>query len=360
MNLVELLIVHYGADLNCQDEDGETALHLTLHKLNQQPSLPAQSSADSTPGSDEAVAGSSSDRTPHNPEAVVDDKTPVINNIMQNLPPNSSAWLGVACLLVQRGASVTVFNSRGVSPLQSVSDLAVLQALQSHAALDNAVVSNATRMDLDMKALDLAAEGLRTVVLEEGGQSGPQDTIPSSSALTAPNFPPCSSSSSGLSSSHRSTSQPASPAKFPRGCASSASQPASPAHQAAASTSPDSLCIICMEGTVCVRFEPCGHSITCEECCARVKKCLTCQALVVQKVRHDGRVLNTNKPSTDRLKYLESKIADIEEAHSCSICMERCRSVAFMCGHSACFVCAKTLSTCHMCRKPITVKINLY
>ncbi len=42
------------------------------------------------------------------------------------------------------------------------------------------------------------------------------------------------------------------------------------------------------------------------------------------------------EPNSNRLKYLESRIAEIEEAWCCSICMERRRNVAFLCGHGAC------------------------
>ena len=62
----------------------------------------------------------------------------------------------------------------------------------------------------------------------------------------------------------------------------------------------------------------------------------------------------------ERLRYLESRIADLEEAHMCSICMEHRRNVAFLCGHGACDKCAAPLTTCHMCRQAITKKINLY
>lgn len=62
----------------------------------------------------------------------------------------------------------------------------------------------------------------------------------------------------------------------------------------------------------------------------------------------------------ERLKYLESKIQEIEETYSCGICMERTRNVVFLCGHGACVVCAQTLYTCHMCREPIARKINIY
>lgn len=67
-----------------------------------------------------------------------------------------------------------------------------------------------------------------------------------------------------------------------------------------------------------------------------------------------------SQPSGDRIKFLESRIAEIEEAYTCSICMERRRNVAFLCGHGACDICSQTLRTCHMCRKLIARKINLY
>ncbi|XP_018018518.1 E3 ubiquitin-protein ligase MIB2 [Hyalella azteca] len=346
VSLVELLVVHHNADVNRADEDGETALHLTLHKLNN------LSQAD-------AMA-------PPRPDDV---HTTVINGLLQSLPSGSSVWLAVACLLVRKGASISALNARGVSPLQAVNDLSVVQALQCHSpeVAGAGGGSDTTRLDLDMKALDLAAESIRSTVLMDahcnigGGELGAASFGASSYESQQHPVPP-----------HRSTSQPASPARFssttgsqPGGFGAAASQPASPAHLALAAAMNDSSgepCTICLEAAVCVRFEPCGHSVTCEECAARVKKCLSCHQLVAKKVRHDGCVLNfgTSVPSSERLRYLESKIADIEEAHCCSICMERRRGVAFLCGHTACSVCAKTLSTCHMCRMPITNKINLY
>jgi len=65
-------------------------------------------------------------------------------------------------------------------------------------------------------------------------------------------------------------------------------------------------------------------------------------------------------PSGDLLRYLENKVQEFEESHFCGICMERKRDVAFLCGHGACSHCAETLRTCHMCRKTILKKINLY
>lgn len=62
----------------------------------------------------------------------------------------------------------------------------------------------------------------------------------------------------------------------------------------------------------------------------------------------------------ERLRYLETRVADLEEAHLCSICMERVRNVAFLCGHLTCHECAIPLKNCPICRQKILKKINLY
>ncbi|XP_075213933.1 E3 ubiquitin-protein ligase mind bomb 2 [Lycorma delicatula] len=122
-------------------------------------------------------------------------------------------------------------------------------------------------------------------------------------------------------------------------------------------------CSICSElADGNVLLEPCMHKIACEDCSARMKKCLKCGSVIDRRLTQDGRIVpcKSRQPSAERLRYLESKIAEIEEAHCCSICMERKRNVAFLCGHGACDKCSHTLRICHMCRKTITKKINLY
>lgn len=123
-------------------------------------------------------------------------------------------------------------------------------------------------------------------------------------------------------------------------------------------------CIVCDEVLPLIKFEPCHHQISCEECGIRMKKCLRCGVFIERRIAANGRVVNNTDqnrvPSADRLRYLENKIQEYEESHYCSICMERTRDVAFLCGHGACARCAETLRTCHMCRKTILKKINLY
>lgn len=57
---------------------------------------------------------------------------------------------------------------------------------------------------------------------------------------------------------------------------------------------------------------------------------------------------------------LERRLNEMEENIMCSICMERKRDMAFLCGHTVCSTCGEELRICHMCRKPISKKINLY
>ncbi|XP_055385955.1 E3 ubiquitin-protein ligase MIB2 [Condylostylus longicornis] len=123
-------------------------------------------------------------------------------------------------------------------------------------------------------------------------------------------------------------------------------------------------CIVCNETLLLIIFEPCMHQISCEECGIRMKKCLSCQTLIEKRLNINGKDVTkknqTRIPSADRLRYLENKIQEFEESRYCSICMERNKDVAFLCGHGACSRCAETLRTCHMCRKTIVKKINLY
>lgn len=111
-------------------------------------------------------------------------------------------------------------------------------------------------------------------------------------------------------------------------------------------------CIVCNDICLLVTFDPCGHQVCCEDCALRMKKCLSCQSVIDKRYAMNGKLLlpkeNQRQPSADRLRYLEHKILEIEETHSCGICMERRRNVAFLCGHSACSKCAETLKTCHM------------
>lgn len=62
----------------------------------------------------------------------------------------------------------------------------------------------------------------------------------------------------------------------------------------------------------------------------------------------------------EQMRELRYKMEQLEESRICSICLENAWNVAFLCGHSACSKCAEALKRCHMCRKTIASKINLF
>ena len=131
-------------------------------------------------------------------------------------------------------------------------------------------------------------------------------------------------------------------------------------------------CQICLEpmkkALRPVKFEPCGHTIVCSDCCPRMKKCIECKTLIDRKVviKRDSAISDDDMDDeiksvkTLKLHELEKQVLDWEESYSCSICMERKKSVVFRCGHGACSSCVETLRCCHMCRGPISEKINIY
>ncbi|XP_014679948.1 PREDICTED: E3 ubiquitin-protein ligase MIB2-like, partial [Priapulus caudatus] len=44
------------------------------------------------------------------------------------------------------------------------------------------------------------------------------------------------------------------------------------------------LCMICDEPRHLVTFKPCEHRVACDECCIRMKRCMTCQSPIATKL----------------------------------------------------------------------------
>lgn len=65
---------------------------------------------------------------------------------------------------------------------------------------------------------------------------------------------------------------------------------------------------------------PCAHKVVCLDCSVRMKKCLECNVPIKEKLSSNGSLVNFNK-----LEYADllTKIKSLEEAQTCSICMER-------------------------------------
>ncbi|KAF6021316.1 hypothetical protein EB796_020380 [Bugula neritina] len=120
-------------------------------------------------------------------------------------------------------------------------------------------------------------------------------------------------------------------------------------------------CIVCDEETLLVLFKPCGHKISCGDCCIKMKKCLSCSILIERKIFPDGTELSRPKSGEGiNIKDMHKRLQEMEDSVTCGICLDRKKNAAFLCGHSACSECAQGLRQCHMCRKPITKRINLF
>ena len=124
-------------------------------------------------------------------------------------------------------------------------------------------------------------------------------------------------------------------------------------------------CGVCSEVAPPVKFMPCGHSVVCADCSARMKKCLECKA-VIEAIRLDDShqaaapAAAAAAGMTRKEQVLVNKLHDLEEQYKCAICMENNITVVFNCGHASCSKCMETLKSCHMCRKPIESKIKFY
>ena len=136
-------------------------------------------------------------------------------------------------------------------------------------------------------------------------------------------------------------------------------------------------CLICSEMAILICFKPCGHKIVCADCGLRMKKCLKCKETIESRVTpvalastmelhaSTNALVKQQRPTSSadarrRERDLEERLLGYEEQYTCTICMERPKTIVFLCGHGACAVCVETLRSCHMCRVPILQKINLY
>ncbi|XP_078384514.1 uncharacterized protein LOC144666947 isoform X2 [Oculina patagonica] len=121
-------------------------------------------------------------------------------------------------------------------------------------------------------------------------------------------------------------------------------------------------CQICEENEAVVAFKPCGHTAVCIECAPRLKRCLECKTAITGKGTRDGSPIIeiNNKSLVARYQKLEGKLRKLEESIQCCICVERKKNIIFLCGHGTCHSCAEQLKVCHICQKPIEMKISIF
>uniref|UniRef100_A0A8C7H8T3 E3 ubiquitin-protein ligase MIB2 n=2 Tax=Oncorhynchus kisutch TaxID=8019 RepID=A0A8C7H8T3_ONCKI len=258
-DLVQLLVVE-GADVNVEDEDGDTAMHVALSR----PQLANRG---------EGGPGSSS------------------SSLSSGLMGNTELSVGaaIACFLAQEGANINYANHKGKSPLDLVADTAVLQ-LQ--------------RLQAITCGTSLSSTSLRRV-----------HTTPNTMTnLAMPVLPGPSE------------------------------------------------CLICSELTLLVLFCPCQHSVACEECAHRMKKCIKCQVTITKKIRQDQTEVDCSPDSEQHnlLEQLQSRYRQMEERITCPICIDNHIKLVFQCGHASCIDCSAALKTCPICRQTIRERIQLF
>lgn len=326
---VDLVLGHYGvielllklkANINARDEDGDTALHLIIIKRN------------------------------HITTDIRQEDSPSIYNIYQQLEQLSElrAAIAIACYLVQMGVDLEALNAKSQSALGLLQDSTLQELIKSYKP--TTVDEIRTQGNVNLENISISDAATENFNLTENSSSTNSRNLVNED----------------VKSTRRSRREFKSDKVAEIG--NSTSQENSPNHknhyyQNEIVTSKPVECLVCSDlSEENVRLEPCSHKPACEDCSSRMKKCLQCGAVVQKRVTKDGRVIpaKSRQPSAERMRYLECKIAEIEESHACSICMERKRNVVFLCGHGTCSKCADTLKTCHMCRKTITKKIPIY
>ncbi|KAM9430889.1 E3 ubiquitin-protein ligase MIB2-like isoform 1-T1 [Salvelinus alpinus] len=289
-DLVQLLVVE-GADVNVEDEDGDTAMHVAL-------SRPQLANATLTPATTSTTT-TTQERGEGGPGSSSSSLYCQLSS--SGLMGNTELSVGaaIACFLAQEGANINYANHKGKSPLDLVADTAVLQLIKSFSEKQRL-----QRLQAITCGTSLSSTSLRRV-----------HTTPNTMTnLAMPVLPGPSE------------------------------------------------CLICSELALLVLFCPCQHSVACEECAHRMKKCIKCQVTITKKIRQDQTEVDCS-PDLEQhnlLEQLQSRYRQMEERITCPICIDNHIKLVFQCGHASCIDCSAALKTCPICRQTIRERIQLF
>ncbi|XP_051915130.1 E3 ubiquitin-protein ligase MIB2 isoform X1 [Hippocampus zosterae] len=289
-----LLLVVEGADVNMEDEDGDTAMHVALLR----PQL-----ANVMLGPNVGSSGGGGGGTEESGESC--SSTSLYSRLnASGLLGNTELSVGVAiaCFLAQEGADIGYANHKGKTPLDLVADGAMQQLIKSFSEK-----YRLQRLQAVTSGQGPSAANLRRV-----------HTTPNTMTnLVLPTLPGPSE------------------------------------------------CLICSELALLVLFCPCQHSVACEECAHRMKKCIKCQVTITKKIRQDQTEVDCS-PGTENseqhnlLEQLQSRYRQMEERITCPICIDNQIKLVFQCGHASCIDCSAVLKACPICRQTIRERIQLF
>ncbi|XP_038603316.1 E3 ubiquitin-protein ligase MIB2 [Tachyglossus aculeatus] len=122
-------------------------------------------------------------------------------------------------------------------------------------------------------------------------------------------------------------------------------------------------CLVCSELALLVLFQPCQHSIVCEECSRRMKKCIKCQVTIAKKLKPDSSEVGGGPEAAGQrqlMEELQSRYRQMEERITCPICIDSHIRLVFQCGHGSCQECSASLSVCPICRQGIRDRIPIF
>lgn len=270
------LLVSQGSDVNAEDEDGDTAMHIALER--QQLMALAMEKREGDMGASLLSKLQASG---------------FLGNVELNV------GTAIACYLAQEGADINYANHRGKSPLDLITDGRIIQIVK----------------DFSQKFRE-------------------QQVSSESSTIT------CS-----LRRVH--------------------TTPNTMTNLSVSSVAVPTECLVCSELALLIHFFPCQHSIVCEECSRRMKKCIKCQVTITKKLKQDSTEVecSPSSESTEQRKLMEelqSRYRQMEERITCPICIDDQIKLVFQCGHGSCPDCSSALTVCPICRQAIRERIQIF
>ncbi|XP_067167366.1 E3 ubiquitin-protein ligase MIB2 isoform X3 [Apteryx mantelli] len=270
------LLVSEDSDVNTEDEDGDTAMHIALERQQLMSVMMEKREGEMGLSLLSKLQASG-----------------VLGNVELNV------GTAIACYLAQEGADINYANHRGKSPLDLITDGRIVQIIKdfSQKFREQQVSSDSSAIVCSLRRVH-----------------------------TTPN-----------TMTNLSVSSVAAPTE----------------------------CLVCSELALLILFFPCQHSIVCEECSRRMKKCIKCQVTITKKLKQDSTEVecSPSSESTDQRKLMEelqNRYRQMEERITCPICIDDQIKLVFQCGHGSCPDCSTALTVCPICRQAIRERIQIF